>query len=87
MKQMITTYYEGNIKPVGSLVRIIAGLVLIIFSLHNAIVNSVDMSYIILIGSLVVLTGIARWDPIYALFRPINSNEKRISGDVLPGNA
>lgn len=90
MKQMVNTQYEGNIKPTESIFRMVVGLVLILVSLHTAIIDNVTMSYPILIGSVIVLTGIAAWDPIYALLRSLfskNNSEKSMYGDVLPGNA
>jgi len=89
MKQMVNTQYAGNIKPTESLVRIVVGLAFIMVSLQMAIIDNVAMSYPILIGSIIVLTGIATWDPIYALLRSMffkNKNEKSMPGDMLPGN-
>ena len=90
MKQTVNTQYAGNIKPQESIVRIVIGFVIILVSLQTAIIDNVTMSYPILIGSIIVLTGIAAWDPIYALLRSLfskNKNEKSMYGDVLPGNA
>ena len=90
MKQTIDTEYTGNVKPAERLVRVVLGLAFIITSLNTAITDNVAMSYPILIGSIIVLTGIAAWDPIYALLRAFlakSSSEKSPFMDELPANA
>lgn len=62
---------SGNITVSESVLRIVVGIALILVTLDTAITNDLNLSYPMLIGSYVVLTGITCWDPVYALLSSI----------------
>ena len=79
MSKILNNLNSSNVESSESLTRIVVGLAVIIASINMAIIDSINLSYPILIGSFIVLTGIASWDPVYAFFRSVfskNKNEK-----------
>lgn len=79
-----------NIGNIDRMLRFAVGFAIIIVSLNLSIVDNLFMSYEIALGSLIALTGIIAWDPLYAIFailRKIFSANEKIPGNTFPTTA
>lgn len=63
------SFSEGNIGMVDRAVRIVLGLSILIASLQGSISDFDAYPFVKMIAAMIVLTGIAGWDPLYAAFR------------------
>ena len=76
----------GKIKSTEASVRVVVGIALILAVIETSITNGLNLSYPILIGSYVVLTGLASWDPMHAFLNSVffkNKTEKEFSNNVV----
>lgn len=72
MKQSeFMTFSIGNINMPDRLIRIFLGSTVLIYSLEVSPGNIEAYPFLKIFASLIVLTGIAGWDPLYAAFRSV----------------
>ena len=72
------TVNEGRIGFLERAIRGGVGLAVIMAALHLSIENVVAYPYLMLFATLVVLSAIVGWDPIYALARRMAGSMKQI---------
>jgi len=62
---------KGELSLVDRVTRVVVGIGAVIALLHMTIVSMIAYPYLTIIMSVVALTGIIGWDPLYALFRSV----------------
>ena len=67
------SFAKGNISMPDRAMRITGGIAILIASLETPIGGDEAFPFVKLFATLVVLTGIAGWDPMYSAFRSIMS--------------
>ena len=72
----------GEVGDRDRLARVLVGLISFIVLLHLMITTTTVYPYLSILLVLIVLSGIAGWDPIYAAFQFI---ERKLSGLTLFG--
>jgi len=63
------TFSKGNISVPDRVMRVALGSAILVYSLEVEIGGAEAYPFIKMFASLIVLTGIAGWDPLYAMFR------------------
>jgi len=85
MSNTINSQNPGSIKSSEANVRIVVGIALILSIIDTTNTYGLNLSYPILIGCYVVLTGIASWDPVNAVVKSVFT--KRSTAKEIAGNA
>ncbi|MDH5259209.1 MAG: DUF2892 domain-containing protein [Gammaproteobacteria bacterium] len=67
------TLSKGNISMPDRAIRIVAGMAILIAALETQLGGGDAFPFVKLFATLIVLTGIAGWDPLYSAFRSIMS--------------
>lgn len=74
----VVTFSTGNISLPDRALRIVLGTAVLVVSLQGSISALDAYPFIKIFAAMVVLTGIAGWDPLYSAFRSMVSNIKNI---------
>ena len=74
----------GAVGDIDRIARVVVGLAALISLLYLSITGSQAFSYPMMVSALVVLSGIAGWDPLYAIKDAIFG--RKISTIRRPGN-